>query len=124
MGGHWEKVVLRKALANLLPERHRAQHKHPFFAPSWKKLAATPTGRDLSDAFLTRRALAQRGVVAPDFVWLLDLVRSLAPGSSALHRRIDVVLGSVLSLQVLHHRLVEQAPACDPTFPMVRREAA
>ena len=124
MRGLWEKAVLREAFADLLPERQRAQHKHPFFAPSWKKLAATPTGRDLSDAFLTRPALDQRGMIAPNFVRLLELVRSLAPGGTALHRRVDIVLGSVLSLQMLHHRLVEQAPACDPNFPMVRREAA
>ena len=123
IGGLWEKAVLRKAFADLLPERHRGQHKHPFFAPSWKTLAATPTGRALSEAFLTRRALAQRGMFAPRFVRLLESVRSFAPRSGALHRRLDVVLGSVLSLQILHHRLVERAPACDPMFPMVRCEA-
>jgi asparagine synthase (glutamine-hydrolysing) len=119
-----EKALLRAAVTDVLPPETVSARKHPFLAPSWRRVAATPAGREAFATWLSPRSVASAGVLAP---WTMRALRAAWPLTSADSRegrRLDLLLGLCLTLQVLHAECVARAPDSDPEFPLEDRVAA
>lgn len=119
-----EKRLLHEAFADLIPPSATPIHKHPFLAPGWAEVAHTPAGRDLFDRHLSPDALRRTGIFR---VLPLTALRTLwpwTPRGSNLRKQLDILMGSALSVQILHARFVAQAPASDPEFPLPERTAS
>lgn len=116
-----EKRLLHEAFRGLLPPAFDREHKHPFLAPTWTSIARTQAGRSLFAEFMAPAALRAVGVFRPRRVALLRGVLSWCPLPRGLARKLDALLGTILTVQVLHHLFVENRVACDPHFPMADR---
>lgn len=109
-----EKALLRDAFASLLGPGPTDAPKRPFFAPSWRALAATPEGAALCSRHLAQEAIASAGIFDPALVsamaprWL-----SVAEGSP-LASRLDRMFGAVLCCQIVHDELVAAPPPEPP----------
>lgn len=114
-----EKKVLHGATADLMPPTMKGEHKHPFLAPGWRRLASTPAGNELFSTCLSTRAIRDAGILNPKrFPWLRRMWR-LAPAHSATAKRLDVLMGVALGIQILHREMVQRRPTSDSTFSMV-----
>jgi asparagine synthase (glutamine-hydrolysing) len=113
-----EKALLRAAVRDVLPPQAAAARKHPFLAPSWRRVAATPAGRDAFATWLSPRAVASAGVLAPWTMRALQAVWPMTSPGSREGRRLDLLLGLCLTVQILHGECVARAPESDPDFPL------
>ena len=101
-----EKSLLHSALGHLLPPSASGTRKHPFFSPNWRALCETVRGRQLFDAYLSNAKLDEVGLFRRPFVRRILLLWRWLPRGSALRRRIDVLIGIILTTQILHERLI------------------
>jgi len=106
-----EKHLLYEAYADVLPAAVKQRHKHPFLAPSWRDFAKTRRGRELLGDHLSRRALRQAGIFAPAAVAAIVAGWRVLPAGLALAKRLDAVVGAVLTQQILCRALAERALA-------------
>jgi asparagine synthase (glutamine-hydrolysing) len=116
-----EKHLLRETFRSLLPPVFNRQHKHPFLSPSWATFARTPRGREIFGDFLSLAAVRRAGIFRPAAVALFRSAWNWWPRRRGLIRQIDVLMGTVMSIHMLHHLFVEQPIPSDPKFPMVDR---
>ena len=118
-----EKFILHEAFRDILPPSVLEGHKHTYLSPDWRALRATPRGRQIIDHYLSPGELKNKRIFNPSgmrrYYWLW---RTL-PYGSALRKRLDLMIGSVLSIQILAERLVANPPRGDASFPMVERVA-
>lgn len=119
-----EKHVLREAFAGLLPEAARVEKKNPFFADNWRALSRTRPGRERFEHHLSRAGLARTGIFNPSFVQLVRAIWALSPRRSVLHARLDVLIGVIWGVQVLHEMLVERTIPGAADFQMRERAPA
>jgi hypothetical protein len=73
---------------------------------------------------LSSSALRATGIFRPGFLRIAKLLWRLAPRASALHSRLDVLVGAVLAMQILHSLFVAARPPSRADFPMVNRSPA
>ncbi|MSU79518.1 MAG: asparagine synthase (glutamine-hydrolyzing) [Gemmataceae bacterium] len=116
-----EKNLLREATADLLPPSFQTEHKHPFLAPTWSSFGKTRLGRDLFGEFLSGQTTREVGVFRPLAVTLARLALNWLPLPRGLGRKLDALLGTILTTHLLHHSFVKNRIVCDPMFPMVDR---
>jgi asparagine synthase (glutamine-hydrolysing) len=119
-----EKNLLRQAFHDLLPPVFQTEHKHPFLAPTWNSIASTPTGRDLFGEFLSSTRIRDVGILKPWTVTLARKVLNWCPLRHGLRRKLDALLGTFLTIQILHHQFVENRIPSDPNFRMKDRSPA
>jgi asparagine synthase (glutamine-hydrolysing) len=109
-----EKAVLYGAFDDFLPHATAASHKHPFFAPSWVCLLESPSGRLLSEKFLSYGALRSANVFRPGVVLLARFLwQYIVPRDTVLFRRIDAFIGVVICINVMHHHFIASRPGAD-----------
>lgn len=116
-----EKNLLREAMSDLLPPVFQTEHKHPFLAPTWASFAKTRCGRELFGEFLSAKMTREVKVFRPFAVTLLRHSLNWLPLPRGLGRKLDALLGTILTTHLLHHTFVKNQIACDPTYPMVDR---
>lgn len=116
-----EKNLLREAFKDLLPPVFQTEHKHPFLAPTWSHLARTPTGRALFAEFLSPDAIRKVGIFRPLPVSLARWALDWCPLRRGFRRKIDALIGTILTTQLLHHLFIENTIAGNPYFPMSDR---
>ena len=117
-----EKRLLHEALGQLLPPTARGTRKHPFFSPNWTALWQTRRGRELFEDYLSDVALDRVGLFRRPFVRRILCLWRWLPQNSSLRRRIDVLVGIVLTTQILHERLIRgQAVRSAAQFRAPRR---
>lgn len=119
-----EKHLLREAFRDLLPPVFQQEHKHPFLAPTWHSFGRTPVGRSLFAEFLSRHKTREVGVFRPAAVAATRWLLGWCPLPRGLGRKLDALLGTVLTTHLLHHLFIAGRVACDPAFPMVDRSPA
>jgi asparagine synthase (glutamine-hydrolysing) len=105
-----EKRVLHEAFGPRLPAVVKREHKHPFFAPSWRALHGTAGGRALFAEYLSPGRLRDVGVFEPRFTRAATALSRVLPANLALSRRLDVLAGVVLTVQILHEQLIARRP--------------
>ncbi|HEX4926160.1 MAG TPA: asparagine synthase-related protein, partial [Bdellovibrionales bacterium] len=105
-----EKLLLREAFAGELPEFLKREHKHPFVTPSWRTLYKTPAGRELVNDTLDSRYVDRTEIFMPRFVKLLRILWPLLPRGSALSKKVDILVGMVVTTLLLHKLYVDRAP--------------
>jgi asparagine synthase (glutamine-hydrolysing) len=116
-----EKNLLREATADLLPPVFQTEHKHPFLAPTWSSIGRTPRGRDLFDEFLSAPTTRDVGIFRPAAITLARFALNWLPLARGLGRKLDALLGTILTTHLLHHSFVKNHIACDRSFPMIDR---
>jgi len=116
-----EKNLLREAMADLLPPAFQKEHKHPFLAPSWSSFGGTRQGRELFSEFLSSRTIREVGIFRPVAVNLARWALKGFPLPRGLGRKLDALLGTMLTTHLLHHAFVGNRITCDPAFPMTDR---
>jgi asparagine synthase (glutamine-hydrolysing) len=116
-----EKHLLREACRDLLPPGFETEHKHTFMAPAWTSFARTRAGRPLFADLLSRATIRKVGVFRPWVVSLARRVLDWCPLPRGFARKIDAVLGTILTTHLLHEQFVEKRIACDARFPMADR---
>ena len=116
-----EKNLLREAMADLLPPAFQKEHKHPFLAPSWSGFGGTRQGRELFAEFLSSRAIREVGIFRPLAVNMARWALGGFPLPRGLRRKLDALLGTMLTTHLLHHSFVVRQIPCDPSFPMADR---
>jgi asparagine synthase (glutamine-hydrolysing) len=116
-----EKHLLREAFRDLLPPVLENEHKHTFMAPAWSSFARTRAGRPLFQELLSQSSLKKVGIFRPWTVTLARRILDLCPLPVGLARRVDALIGTILTTNLLHHLFVEKRIACDPNFAMVDR---
>lgn len=95
------KLIVRRASAARLPAALRSVPKHPFLAPSWRRVLATTSGRALVERYLGRAATHEFGVFQPNtLAFIRDRWERLAPAEAAGHR-YDWLIGLALGVHVL-----------------------
>ena len=116
-----EKLVLREAFRDLIPDFMWSERKHPFLSPNWRSFYHTKVGKDIVRELLSPQRLQQTGMFGQPLIKWARRVWAFGFKSSELWRNIDVLLGSVLSAQMLHHLFIEQTIPARSDFPMVER---
>jgi asparagine synthase (glutamine-hydrolysing) len=116
-----EKHLLREAFRHLLPPALEKDHKHTFLAPAWTSFARTRIGRPLFEELLSPAAVKRVGIFRPWTVSLARRVLERCPLPRGLARRVDALIGTILTTQLLHQLFVEKRIANDVNFPMVDR---
>ena len=116
-----EKHLLREAFRDLLPPVFQNEHKHPFLAPTWRGFARTCAGKPLFAEFLSSSAIAKAGIFRPVAVRLARLALGWMPLRPGFARKLDALLGTILTVHLLHHQFIENRIACDADFPMADR---
>ncbi|MFM8931167.1 MAG: asparagine synthase (glutamine-hydrolyzing) [Gemmataceae bacterium] len=119
-----EKHLLREAMADFLPPLLQKEHKHPFLAPTWLSFGKSPQGRQLFAEFLSGSKAREVGVFRPWAVTLVSLALQGVPLPRGLRRKLDALVGTMLTTHLLHHSFVKNRIPCDPAFPMVNRSPA
>ena len=119
-----EKHLLREACLDLLPPAFLAQHKHPFLAPTWASVGRTPAGRPLFAEFLSRARTREVGIFRPAAVAVARWALAWCPLPRGLRRKLDALLGTILTTHLLHHHFIANRVPCDPDFAMDDRSPA
>jgi asparagine synthase (glutamine-hydrolysing) len=117
-----EKRILHEAYKDILPGNVREDHKHPFLAPPWARFADTKPGRQLFEEFLSREAIARAGIYRPELIAWARWLWRWHPARS-VRRRLDVLLGIVVSMHILHRLFIENRVSSDSEFPLVDRSS-
>jgi asparagine synthase (glutamine-hydrolysing) len=105
-----EKNLLHHAFAGFLPPAMGEEHKHPFLAPDWDSFYATRHGRELFEEYLSLARLRACGIFNPSFVRRLFLAWRLIPKRTVTKKRLNMALGAILSMQMLHEMFVTRRP--------------
>jgi asparagine synthase (glutamine-hydrolysing) len=116
-----EKHLLREAFRDLLPPLLETEHKHAFMAPTWRSFARTRAGGPLFADLLAPESVRTVGVFRP---WAVSLARwalDWLPLRLRFARKLDALIGTILTTHLLHRQFVENRIACDPAFPMADR---
>lgn len=92
------KRLLREIADPLLPSLLDSQ-KRPFLSPGWSSVVDLPRGRELFDDYMSKHSLRANDVVDGDYVHLL--YRLWSTGKSRRNPALDLLMGMVLSLQIL-----------------------
>jgi asparagine synthase (glutamine-hydrolysing) len=114
-----EKALLHQSLQGIFPPFMSEIHKHPFLAPSWSKFSSTSKGKALFDYWLSPGALRDAGILNGKRVRALRRIWKLTPEESLLRKQLDIIMGSVLSLQVLHDQFIRRKIPSNPRYPCV-----
>jgi asparagine synthase (glutamine-hydrolysing) len=114
-----EKALLHQSLQGIFPPFMSEIHKHPFLAPSWSKFSSTSKGKALFDYWLSPGALRDAGILNGKRVRALRRIWKLTPEESLLRKQLDIIMGSVLSLQVLHDQFIRRKIPSNPRYPYV-----
>jgi len=113
-----EKNLLRLGFRELLPPFMESEHKHPFMSPNWYRLYGTKSGHaffsDLLDANLVREV----GIFRQSFVSVACLLWKILPRWTTLWRRIDIAMGQVCSINLLHRIMIKAPDPGNPRFPL------
>ena len=96
-----EKAVLRDAVKDLVPASVLNRPKHPFLGPSWRSIQRTAEGRALFETHLSRKALRRSDLLSTSTARFLLSLWRLVPPQSRLGLRLDPMVGSLLTLQLL-----------------------
>lgn len=102
-----EKRVLYDAFQDDIPQLVKEGHKHPFFAPSWKSIFDTAPGRQLFDKHTSFNTLRQASIFKPWIVTVLSWIWRIIPSRLILHRKLDAVMGVVLTVQILYAHFIQ-----------------
>ncbi len=113
-----EKYLLRHGFRDLLPRFMDAEFKHPFMSPNWYRLSQTRTGRELFPDLLSLRTTRDVGVFRQTFVAIAAVLWKRLPQHTTLWRKIDIAIGQVLSIHLLHRLMVQQPNPGDRDFPL------
>ena len=109
-----EKLLLRRAFADLLPPAVAGTHKYPFLSPNWLSFSKTVEGTRLFDEFLSPERLRAAGLFRPAFIrQVLGYWKWLPKRGFIL---IDTLAGIVLGMQALHYLFMENPIVADPAF--------
>jgi len=119
-----EKFILHEAFRDILPPAVLEGHKHTYLSPDWRALRQSPRGRQLIDHYLSTEQLRSKRIFNPSGIRRYYWLWRTLPYGSALRKRLDLMLGAVLSIQILSERLVVNPPRGDAAFAMVERIAA
>lgn len=117
-----EKYVLYDTFKDDLPKFHRKLHKHPFMSPDWLTLSETHRGRQLFGHYLSPHAMARTGIFRPNFIRMMTFLWKNLPRRNGLRKKIDSLMGMILSMQVIHEKLIAQPTAVDRDFAMIERK--
>ncbi len=102
--------MLHEAFGARLPDVVKRGHKHPFFSPSWRALHGTKLGHALLAEYLSPRRLRDVGIFQPGFTRVATALSRLIPAQTGLARKLDVLAGVVLTVQILHDQMIAQRP--------------
>jgi asparagine synthase (glutamine-hydrolysing) len=119
-----EKDILRKAFAHLLPKVVMDVHKHPFLSPNWFDLAMTARGQELVGDFMAPSRIDAVGVFNGGFLKALLRLWRWLPRGVSLWKSLDILVGLVLTSQILHHLFVESSISICADFKMKERGRA
>lgn len=101
LDGQRTKQLLREASIGLLPAQIREVPKHPFLAPSWRRVLDNPPGRALIARYLERGAVAEFGLFRPTVLaFTRQRWEQLTPDQAAGHR-YDWLIGLALGVHIL-----------------------
>ncbi len=98
-----EKRLLHAAFDDVVPLVADAR-KHPFLAPGWSVVAATPRGRELFETWLSPWSLEMTGLFQVRTIRALFALWKTLPRGLLLRAQLDIVMGSVLCAQILAHQ--------------------
>lgn len=116
-----EKNLLGEAFRDMLPRAIQAEHKHTFLAPAWTSFARTRAGRVLFEDLLSPAAIRRVGIFRPWTVVLARRALERVPMPLGLARKIDALIGTMLTTHLLHRQFVEQRIRTDDHFPISDR---
>ncbi|WP_159501566.1 asparagine synthase (glutamine-hydrolyzing) [Microbacterium sp. 18062] len=115
-----EKHLLKRAFADLVPETIRRRPKQPYRAPEASRFFAGRTP-DWLDDVTSAAAVADAGVFRPDAVAAL-VRKARAAGGRGMGNTDDMRLATVLSTQLLAHRLLGARETVPPLVPVAVRD--
>lgn len=115
-----EKAIIREAFLEDLPDFFKKIHKHPFLSPSWHDFSKTKKGGELFRDFMTVDHIKKVGIFDVSFFKLMNRVWTVWP-SAGVVRRIDIMMGSMLGVHLLHHYLIENRPSGISDLKMMNR---
>lgn len=116
-----EKLILKEAFKELLPPFMYEERKHPFMSPNWYRLTRTKAGRQIFKEVLSPEQLKKTGIFNPGFAKRVKILWNLLPENSATWKKIDILMGSMMSVQMLHYLFVDQPIRADSDFKMIDR---
>jgi asparagine synthase (glutamine-hydrolysing) len=119
-----EKRVLHAAFRHLLPVAVQRRHKHPFIAPRWRSVLSTPIGRELLAEFLSPARARRAGIYRPRVVGAIRRLWQLGSTHWQFVRRLDPLIGILLTTHILHDRFVDNRIERDDGFSMTDRSPA
>ena len=119
-----EKHLLREAFRDVLPPFMETERKHPFMSPNWYRFSKTPAGAELVHELLDSAAIRKAGIFRTDFLKLYKTLWHALPNQTAMHKRVDIMMGEMLGVQALQKLFVDR-PIVAPVhgFEMVERRA-
>ncbi|USX21730.1 asparagine synthase (glutamine-hydrolyzing) [Oxalobacteraceae bacterium OTU3REALA1] len=119
-----EKRILRSAFSGTLPPKTLNAPKHPFLAPLWRMTLNSPKGRQLLGDVLSRTSVREAGLFAWPAVACIKAAWQALPPNSLGVRRLDPLIGILLTTHILYEVLVKAGPtSASSIFPMVDKGA-
>ncbi len=114
-----EKWILRRAFNNDLPDFLQGERKHPYLAPGWHNFVQSKKGAELFEDFTSTKELQKVGIFRPSTVRAIKYLWRTLPHSSIIARRVDALMGMIVSAQVLHNRFIQTSIAADLNFKIM-----
>lgn len=116
-----EKYVLKEAFSDSLPAKMKNIRKHPFLTPGWSEFFGTTIGREYADYYLSDRGIKESGLMRPEKIRRIKRIMRYIPDNSRFKMRLHMLMGYLLSLQMLHDIFIQNTIEFNPFFPVTNK---
>lgn len=116
-----EKHLLHESFKDELPPFMHQEHKHPFFSSDWRSFIKTKVGKGIYKQYMSQKALKESQIYDAGFVSVIKLMWRGLPQGAALRKNLDIIIGIILSMQIMHDQFIKNPIPSNPEFDMVDR---
>lgn len=116
-----EKRILHKAFEGMLSPLGSSFHKHPFLSPSWHGLVNSAKGKKLVKHLISPEMVERAGLFNSARFRQLVFYWNYLPRKMPLWKRIDVIMGMMLTAHALHEIFVENPVSVSKSFAIEDR---
>ena len=116
-----EKYIVNEAFDDLVPEFIKRGHKHPLLSPDWHLFSKTRVGKELVDEYLSKKRINEVGIFNYKFIKLTLFLLNTLSQDSVVRKRLDILFGQMLGVQVLQDIFVNNPIQINPNFKVVDR---
>lgn len=116
-----EKHLLQKAFHGTLSGLGTTFHKHPFLSPSWHGLVHSEAGKKYVHHLVSPEMVRRAGLFNSFGFQQVAFYWNYLPRRMSLWKRVDVIMGMMLTAHALHEIFVEKPVTVSSSFDIQDR---